>query len=94
MDYRILKPNAKTIVSYLKKGVPLIASVSYAALHDKKGSVYEGHDVVLSGIDGKMVSYIDPEIAKEKTISIDDLMFAIVSRRAIASSAYLIAIEK
>ena len=94
VDYKIKKPSTNTIVSYLEKGVPLIASVSYSALHNAQGNVFEGHDIILSGYEDGNITYIDPEHAKEETISIEDLMFAIISRRAISTSAYLIAVEK
>ncbi len=94
VDIKIQKPLAKIIVSYLKKGIPLIASVNYAALHNTQGNIFEGHDIVLSGIENDNIIYIDPEHAKEEVISLNDLMFAIISRRAISTSSYLIAIEK
>lgn len=94
VDYKIQKPSANLITSYLEKKVPLIASVSYAALNNTQGDIFEGHDIVLSGIENGKVIYVDPEHAQEETISIEDLMFAIISRRAISTSSYLIAIEK
>ena len=78
----------------LKKSVPLIASVSYTALHNTQGDAFDGHDIVLSGIENGKIVYIDPEFATEELIDPEDLMFAIISRRAIATSAYLIAISQ
>lgn len=92
VNYIIKKPTAKTISLYLKKNIPIIASVNYAALHNKQGNPYTGHDVVLTGIEDNWIRYIDPEHAKEESINIRDLMFAIISRRAISTSSYLIAI--
>ena len=94
VNYHILKPNIKIIQGYLEKNIPLIASVSYTALHNIQGDAFDGHDIVLSGIENGKIVYIDPEFATEELIDPDDLMFAIISRRAIATSAYLIAISK
>lgn len=94
VNYIIQKPNLETINNYLDSKIPLIASVNYAALHDKQGQVYEGHDIVIIGYTDDRFIFIDPEHAREESISAENLMFAIASRRAITTSAYLIAIKK
>jgi len=94
VDYIIKIPSRDIILTYLKNKVPLIASVSYAALHNKQGDIFEGHDVVLNGFDKESVLFVDPEYAKEEKIDFDQLMFAIASRRAVSTSAYLVAIDK
>ncbi|MBU4210700.1 hypothetical protein KKC08_02550 [Patescibacteria group bacterium] len=94
VNYHISKPSLETIKEYLEKSVPLIASVSYTALHNTQGDAFDGHDIVLSGIENGKIVYIDPEFATEELIDPEDLMFAIISRRAIATSAYLIAISQ
>ena len=94
VNYIIKKPSLKIITSYLKQKIPLIVSVNYSALHNSQGIISEGHDIVLTGLTKNKIVFIDPEHAKEETISPEDLMFAIISRRAISTSAHLIAIKR
>lgn len=94
VNYQIQKPSANLICKYLRDKIPLIASVNYAALHDTQGNIFEGHDIVLSGLKGEHIFFIDPEHAEEKVMLLEDLLFAIASRRAITTSSYLIAIKR
>ncbi len=94
VDYKIHIPSADIINKYLLNKTPLIVSVNYAALHNKQGDITATHDIVLNGIDKDNILFIDPEHAKQEKIDINQLMFAIYSRRAISTSAYLIAISK
>lgn len=94
VNYLIQKPDMATIQSYLRSGTPLIASVNYAALHQRQGNIFEGHDILLMGMAQNKIFYIDPENGQEETVLADDLIFAIASRRSMATSSYLVAINK
>jgi len=94
INYIIKKPNLKIIKSYLARSVPLIVTVNYAALHDKQGDPFESHDIVLCGLDGNVVYFVDPEHAKIESIGSSDLMFAFLQRKIISGSAYLLAVLK
>lgn len=94
VDYIIKKPDFKTIKQYLTRSVPLIITVNYAALHDKQGDPFESHDIVLCGLDGNVVYFVDPEHAKIESIGSSDLMFAFLQRKIISGSAYLLAVLK
>lgn len=93
VNYIIKKPNFEIIKSSLVQKIPLSVMVNYAALHDLQGDPFESHDIVLCGLSGQKVFYIDPEHAKRESISVSDLMFAILESKVISASAYLIAIK-
>lgn len=94
VNYIIKKPNFSIIKSYLTKSIPLIVTVNYAALHNKQGNPFESHDVLLCGLTGNTVYFVDPEHAKIESINSSNLMFALLQRKIISSSAYLLAVLK
>jgi len=94
VNYIIKKPNFRIIKSYLTRSIPLIVTVNYAALHDRQGDPFESHDIVLCGLEGETVYFVDPEHAKIESIDSSDLMFAFLQRKIISGSAYLLAVLK
>jgi len=94
VNYRIEKPTVQTISAYLSQGVPLIIAVNTCVFYNRQGDPYDGHDIVLSGIDGNLVQYIDPWSAQVQTLPIEDLLIAILARKVIVTSAYAVAIAK
>lgn len=94
VNYIIKKPNFRIIKSYLTRSIPLIVTVNYAALHDRQGDPFESHDIVLCGLEGETVYFVDPEHAKVESIDSSDLMFAFLQRKVISGSAYLLAVLK
>lgn len=94
VNYIIKKPNFSIMKSYLEKSIPLIVTVNYAALHNKQGDPFESHDILLCGLEGDTIYFIDPEHAKIESIDSSNLMFAFFQRKVISSSAYLLAVLK
>jgi hypothetical protein len=94
INYKIQRPTIQVISSYLKRKIPIICATSYYALIGEQGDPYQGHDIVLSGIDRNNIYYIDPQDALEKVIDIEHLIFAITSRKTTVTSAYMIAVMK
>jgi len=93
INYLIKKPDFEILKFYLTRKIPLSVRVNYTTLHDLQGDPFESHDIVLCGLAGKKVFYIDPEHGKDESINISDLMFAIFQSKIIAASAYLLAIK-
>jgi hypothetical protein len=89
--YSVGRPSWSTIAAYLRRDVPVIAVVSYAALHGKRGNPFSGHDVLVTGYEGRKAFLIDPLHGTEQRVDRDQLMFAIASRSAIGTSEYLAA---
>jgi hypothetical protein len=91
--YVIQRPSWDTIAGYLARDVPVIAVVSYAALHGVRGNPFAGHDVLVTGYARRKVHLIDPLDGAEHVVDREHLMFAIASRSAIGTSEYLTAIS-
>jgi hypothetical protein len=89
--YVVRRPTWAAIADYLRRGVPVIAVANYAALHDVRGDPFSGHDVLVTGYEGRKVFLIDPLHGAESCVDRDLLMFAIASRSAIGTSEYLAA---
>lgn len=94
LRYRIQKPNLKDVTRYLEAGAPAILAVNYSALHDLRGDPFEGHDIVITGVDKETFFFIDPRYGEEETITGSDLHFAFLQRKIIAAAAYLLAIKR
>jgi uncharacterized protein YvpB len=94
VNYIMKKPSLDDMKSYLNKSIPLIVTVNFTALYNKKGDPFAGHDVILIGIEKKKVYYIDPYFGEEKATDLDNFMFALMQRRIVEASAYMIAIYK
>ena len=89
--YIVRRPDWGAIADYLRRGVPVIAVANYAALHGVRGDPFSGHDVLVTGFEGRKVFLIDPLHGAETCVDRDLLMFAIASRSAIGTSEYLAA---
>lgn len=74
-NYLIAKPTTQTITCYLERGIPLILSVSLAAWYNTQGDPYEAHAVVLSGIEGDTIHFIDPGYSGQDRLAALDLRF-------------------
>ena len=74
-NYLIARPSTQTITSYLERGIPLILSVSHAAWYNTQGDPYEAHAVVLSGIEGDNIHFIDPGYSPQPRLAVEDLRF-------------------
>lgn len=94
VKYIIQKPQLSTITSYLSRSIPLIVTVSYAALHNHQGDPFIGHDILLTGFDQGYLYFIDPLHSREQGMPASDILFALLSRKVIAASAYMLAIKK
>ena len=86
--YRVRKPVFETAAAYLRQRVPVIAVVSYPALHGQRGDPFSGHDVVLTGYDARKVFFVDPIDGLEHSVTRAHFMFALHSRSAIGTSDY------
>jgi hypothetical protein len=86
--YRVRKPLFETAAAYLRQRVPVIAVVSYPALHGRRGNPFSGHDVVLTGYDARKVFFVDPIDGLEHSVTRAHFMFALHSRSAIGTSDY------
>jgi hypothetical protein len=91
VGYLVRRPTWNTIAAYLRRGVPVVAVVNYAALHSRRGNPFSGHDVLVTGYEGRKVFLVDPLIGAEQRVDRDQLMFAIASRSATGTSEYLAA---
>jgi predicted double-glycine peptidase len=86
--YLVRRPAFEIAASYLRQRVPVIAVVSYPALHGVRGNPFSGHDVVLTGYDGRRVFFVDPLHGDERSVTRAHFMFALHSRSAIGTSDY------
>lgn len=93
VKYIIQKPQLSTIALYLSQNIPLIVTVSYAALHNQQGDPFIGHDIVLTGFEQGTLYFIDPIHSREQGMPASDILFALLSRKVIAASAYMLAIK-
>ncbi len=92
--FKIEQPSMKALRRYLRKGIPLIAHVSYPALHGKaQEDLYQGHAVVLVGISKDKISLIDPNHACVEEMPVDQFMFGMLSSRVMTTTAYLLAVK-
>lgn len=94
VNYVIQKPNFELVRSHLREKIPLVVRVNYSTLHDKQGDPFESHDIVLCGLSGNRVYFVDPENARQGLIDSQSLMFAMLQSKIISASAYLLAIRK
>lgn len=92
MGYVIKKPDIDDLRRFLSKSLPVVVGVNHVALYDRNGDPYLNHDIILTGYQDDRFFYIDPSFPGEKTISISDLLFAILQVRLVATSAYALAI--
>jgi hypothetical protein len=86
--YKVRKPVFDTAAAYLRQRIPVVAVVSYPALHDRRGNPFSGHDVVLTGYDARKVFFVDPIDGLEHSVGRAHFMFALHSRSAIGTSDY------
>jgi hypothetical protein len=91
--YNVRKPAFETAAAYLRDRVPVIAVVSYPALHGRRGNPFSGHDVVLTGYDARRVFFVDPHDGQEHSTTRAHFMFALHSRSAIGTSDYFTVIQ-
>ncbi len=94
VHYIIKKPSLEDMKSYLQKSIPLIVTVNFTALYNKKGDPFAGHDIVVTGIENNTVNYIDPLYGEEKTSDVENFIFALMQRRIVEASAYMIAVYR
>lgn len=92
--YVIEKPSCEILAKQIRLGTPVIVTVNPCALYDRQGKPFESHDIVLTGLERDTFSFIDPQDATERTIPSSDLMFAILQRRIIVASSYMLAISR
>jgi len=93
VNYVFQKPTRETMTSYLEKGIPLLVAVNPCALRNEQGDIYRGHDIILTGVESNIVYYIDPLKGRECKISFEDLMFVILARKIIETSAYMVGVK-
>ena len=93
VGYRIARPNTNLLQSIIRQNIPLIATVTYVGLHNRRGDVYAGHTIVVNGWEGGKFWFIDPINGRQCSIEPDDLLFAILSRKLIADDAYMIGLQ-
>jgi hypothetical protein len=94
VKYVIQRPDLRVMLSYLRKGVPLIVTVNPPALYSRQGLPHIGHDIVLSGYeDEKVFHFVDPANGAKASTSCDNLMFALLARGITALSGYMLAIN-
>jgi predicted double-glycine peptidase len=86
--YVVRRPAFEIAAGYLRQRIPVIAVVSYPALHGVRGNPFSGHDVVLTGYDGRRVYFVDPLHGDERSVTRAHFMFALHSRSAIGTSDY------
>lgn len=91
--YAILKPSRQLLASYLGRGIPLVVAVNHAALRNVQGDPWAGHDIVLTGYQGDAFSFIDPHMGRQEMIAFDDLLFAMLAKKVITQSAYMVVIK-
>jgi hypothetical protein len=91
--YVIAKPSLDEMVKRIHLGFPVIVTTNPCALYDRQGNPFESHDIVLTGSEGDAFLFIDPQDATERTISSSGLMFAILQRKIIVASSYMLAIS-
>lgn len=94
VHYIIQKPHLEMIRDYLHRGIPLIATVTSAALYHRQADPFVGHDIVLTGIENDTISFIDPDDGQEHQTTQKNFMFALLSRKIIAASACVLALMK
>jgi predicted double-glycine peptidase len=93
VGYAVRRPTFEIAASYLRQRIPVIAVVSYPALHGVRGNPFSGHDVVLTGYDGRRVFFVDPLHGEERSVTRAHFMFALHSRSAIGTSDYFTVIR-
>jgi hypothetical protein len=93
VHYAVRRPAFEIAASYLRARIPVIAVVSYPALHGVRGNPFSGHDVVLTGYDGRRVFFVDPLHGEERSVTRAHFMFALHSRSAIGTSDYFTVIR-
>lgn len=59
-------PNIKDIIKYLKRGIPLIATIDHFILYGKKSNKIGAHNVVVTGFDSNNFYLNDPYYGKKK----------------------------
>lgn len=91
--YTVVKPSRRLLASYLGRGIPLIITVNRAALRNAQGDPWAGHDIVLTGYQGDAFSFIDPQEGRQETMAFDDLFFAMLAKKVITQSAYMVVIK-
>lgn len=91
--YAVVKPSRQLLTSYLGRGSPLIIAVNRAALRNAQGDPWVGHDIVLTGYQGDAFSFIDPHWGRQETVAFDDLLFAMLAKKVITQSAYMVVIK-
>ncbi len=85
-------PDTKDIITFLKRGVPVIVNIRYSLLH-RLPLTKAGHFIVITGYRGEKDAfrYNDPEDGKSHTIGAEHLRFAWFNNVP-DSSAYFLAI--
>ncbi len=91
--YHLEPPSLSRIRSYIRKGVPVIASISRCALYKTRGNPYEGHDIVITGTSGGSFSFVDPMFPAEQWVDGATMLFSILARKVIALPSYMVAIK-
>ena len=94
VSYIIEKPHEDLFKDYLRQSVPIILSVNCSSLYDKQGDPFEGHDIVLNGFEKDYFWFVDPDHRIQNKIRANQLMFALLSAKVVARSAYMLTIKK
>jgi hypothetical protein len=93
VNYIIQRPRLAIMTEYLQQSIPLIITVNPVALYDRQGDPERAHEIVPSGVEHRHFYYVDPETASVKKIAKDHLFFAMLARKFLMYSAYLVAIK-
>ena len=88
---KIVKPNKKLILKYLKKQIPVIIAARVFLLRNKNYSK-SGHYIVITKYNNGIFWYNDPSFGKEIKINEDDLLFAWYNN-VLKSTGYMLVIK-
>lgn len=92
--YALEKPNIQRIQTYLTARIPLLVSLNAAALYEEPmEALFTAHAVVLTGLVDGRIYFLDPNDGVERSTSPDQLLFAMLQSKVIATSAYMLAIQ-
>jgi hypothetical protein len=94
VGYQVARPSISLLRSIIRQNVPLLVTVTSAALYRWRGDVFAGHTVVVNGADRGLFWFVDPMDGQQREIEEEDLLFAILSRKLIADDAYMLEVQR
>ena len=92
--YIVRQPTVGVVRKSVSKGNPVIASVNGPALHGLMGDPYSVSEIVVWESSAALVRFVDGEHGFEESVSEEDFLFAVQSRKVTAIGVYMLSVDR